>query len=183
MAIDPVGLAEISDRLGVQRDTVDRWRQRGVLPPARWTVGGRPAWAWVDIEQWAIDTGRLSTTPQAEAVWLVRTLAPVEEGDHLAHFPADSYYGVDGPVPDRHIQRWDQANYLHGYEPRGPRTPEGEQRRAAALAAAEQLGYVTTGGDSTITITDAGYGAAGIRLLIGRENPWVVWVLDGPTTE
>lgn len=57
----PVGLIEIADRLGVQRNTVDVWRQRGVLPDPDWTVGGRPAWNWPTIEQWARDSGRLVT--------------------------------------------------------------------------------------------------------------------------
>jgi predicted site-specific integrase-resolvase len=57
---EPVGLAEIADRLGVKRQTADNWQQRGVLPPPRWTVGGRPAWSWQrDIEPWARETGRL----------------------------------------------------------------------------------------------------------------------------
>ena len=55
---DPVGLAEIAERLGVARVTVDQWRQRGVLPEPRWTVGGRPAWNWPDVVMWAQTTGR-----------------------------------------------------------------------------------------------------------------------------
>ena len=58
--VDPVGLAEIADRLGVPRRNVDRWRERGVLPDPDWTVGGRPAWDWSVIERWARATGRLS---------------------------------------------------------------------------------------------------------------------------
>jgi len=58
--VDPVGLAEIAERLGVPRRNVDRWRERGVLPAPRWTVGGRPAWDWPEIEEWARATGRLS---------------------------------------------------------------------------------------------------------------------------
>lgn len=57
--VEPVGLAEIAERLGVQRRTVDRWRGRGVLPDPTWTVGGRPAWDWPIIEAWARRTGRL----------------------------------------------------------------------------------------------------------------------------
>ena len=54
-----VGIPEIAERLGVARATVDQWKWRGVLPPARWTVGGRPAWSWSEIQKWARDTHRL----------------------------------------------------------------------------------------------------------------------------
>ncbi len=58
---DPVGLAEIAQRLRVQRDTVDKWRARHLLPQPTWpSVGGRPAWHWPVIETWARDTGRLT---------------------------------------------------------------------------------------------------------------------------
>ena len=56
---DPVGLAEIAERLNVARSTVDSWRNRNLLPGHQWTVGGRPAWSWPDIEHWARQTGRL----------------------------------------------------------------------------------------------------------------------------
>jgi len=56
---EPVGLTEIADRLGVKRQTADNWQTRKVLPPPRWTVGGRPAWSWQrDIEPWVHATGR-----------------------------------------------------------------------------------------------------------------------------
>lgn len=55
----PVGLKEIAGRLGTKRGTVDRWRDRGVLPEPTWpSVGGRPAWRWGLIRDWAIETGR-----------------------------------------------------------------------------------------------------------------------------
>jgi predicted DNA-binding transcriptional regulator AlpA len=50
---DPVGAVEIAARLGVQRNTVDHWRQRDIgFPPPRWAVGGRPAWNFDDVERW-----------------------------------------------------------------------------------------------------------------------------------
>lgn len=53
---DPVGAVEIATRLGVARRTVDSWRGRGTkgdpFPEPRWTVGGRPAWNWDDVERW-----------------------------------------------------------------------------------------------------------------------------------
>lgn len=56
--VEPVGIVEIAERLGVQRATVDQWKQRGLLPEPSWTVGGRPAWNWPDIARWAHETGR-----------------------------------------------------------------------------------------------------------------------------
>jgi predicted DNA-binding transcriptional regulator AlpA len=51
---DPVGAVEIAERLGVKRGTVDMWRIRSIgFPDPRWTVGGRPAWNWDDVEAWA----------------------------------------------------------------------------------------------------------------------------------
>ncbi len=56
--LTPVGIIEIAERLGVERATVDMWKYRGLLPEPKWTVGGRPAWNWTDIERWARATGR-----------------------------------------------------------------------------------------------------------------------------
>lgn len=55
---EPVGAVEIAARLDVQRATVDRWRQRDILPAPEMTVGGRPAWWWSTILRWARATGR-----------------------------------------------------------------------------------------------------------------------------
>lgn len=56
---DPVGLAEIAERLGVKRETAGMWRHRDLLPEPRWTVSGAPAWHWPDVEAWARETDRL----------------------------------------------------------------------------------------------------------------------------
>lgn len=57
---EPVGAAEVADKLGVKPGTVATWRQRGVgFPEPRWTVGGDAAWNWPDVEAWARETGRL----------------------------------------------------------------------------------------------------------------------------
>lgn len=57
---EPVGLAEIADRLGVSSQTPYMWRHRGLLPEPSWIVSGAPAWNWPDVERWAKETGRLS---------------------------------------------------------------------------------------------------------------------------
>lgn len=59
---EPVGAVEIAERLGVRRQTVDNWRQRGRFPDPEWTVGGRPAWRWSTIDNWHRGrTARLTT--------------------------------------------------------------------------------------------------------------------------
>lgn len=64
--IEPVGLTEISDRLGYPRQTAKTWHQRGVLPPAGpGSVSGAPWWDWSAIEGWARETGRLRETAGA----------------------------------------------------------------------------------------------------------------------
>jgi predicted DNA-binding transcriptional regulator AlpA len=66
MTADPVGTVEIAARLAVARSTVDQWRQRSLgFPEPRWTVGGRPAWNWLDVEAWAVQTERLPNEPLA----------------------------------------------------------------------------------------------------------------------
>lgn len=62
--VDPVGIKEIADRLGVKRRTVDQWLQRDLrFPEPRWKVGGRPAWEWEDVEHWVLNTDRLKDKP------------------------------------------------------------------------------------------------------------------------
>lgn len=58
--MEPVGLAEIAERLGVKQQTAQMWRHRNLLPPPRWQVSRQPAWDWQDIQRWAKTTGRLS---------------------------------------------------------------------------------------------------------------------------
>ncbi len=59
MSIDPVGLAEIAERLDVRPQTAGMWRYRRLLPDPAWTISGAPAWDWPTIAKWARQTGRL----------------------------------------------------------------------------------------------------------------------------
>ena len=52
MTVDPVGLKEIAERLGVKPQTAWVWRHRDILPQPRWIISGQPAWNWPDIEKW-----------------------------------------------------------------------------------------------------------------------------------
>ena len=62
VAAEPVGLSDIARRLGVAQQTAKQWKLRGLLPEPKWTVGGRPAWDWPQIEKWAKKTGRAPGT-------------------------------------------------------------------------------------------------------------------------
>lgn len=55
---DPVGPAEIAERLGVKPKTVNVWKVRGILPTPDWTISGVPIWEWRTIRAWAQQTGR-----------------------------------------------------------------------------------------------------------------------------
>lgn len=57
MALDLVGIAEVSTRLDIPRNTLKAWRSRGTLPEERWNVSGSPIWDWDrDIVPWARET-------------------------------------------------------------------------------------------------------------------------------
>jgi hypothetical protein len=53
-----VGIAEIADRLGVERDTVHKWRYRRLLPAPDYRLAVGPVWEWDTIDRWAKATGR-----------------------------------------------------------------------------------------------------------------------------
>lgn len=59
MIQDPVGVAEIADRLGVKRQTVAVWKVRGLLPEPDVQLAMGPLWAWPSIAKWARKTGRM----------------------------------------------------------------------------------------------------------------------------
>lgn len=92
--MEPVGSIEISGFLGVKPDTIVQWRRRPQLgfPEPRWTVSGRPAWAWRDISDWSVKSGRM--------VWIANTekeaLAWVGRG---ARFPGLGYVAILGYRP------------------------------------------------------------------------------------
>ena len=57
--LELVGISEVAERLGVKRSTVDRWRQRDVMPAPGWVLSSSPVWVWGEVEAWARRTGRL----------------------------------------------------------------------------------------------------------------------------
>jgi len=50
----------IAKRLKVDRDTVQKWRSRGVLPLPDYPELANPLWDWETIKEWAHSTSRLS---------------------------------------------------------------------------------------------------------------------------
>ncbi len=60
MTPDPVGAADIAERLGVRPGTVRQWLTRYITFPApRWHVNGQATWEWAEVEAWADATGRV----------------------------------------------------------------------------------------------------------------------------
>ena len=55
---DLVGLTEISERLGISRNTPNVWRIRGQFPAPDLELAMGPLWLWHRIEEWARSTGR-----------------------------------------------------------------------------------------------------------------------------
>ncbi len=49
----------IAVRLGVTRETVQKWRTRNVLPLPDYPQLSTPVWDWETILEWADTTGRL----------------------------------------------------------------------------------------------------------------------------
>jgi predicted site-specific integrase-resolvase len=47
-----VGLTELADLLGQNRDTVRQWYHRGKLPPADCVLAAGPVWRVSTIERW-----------------------------------------------------------------------------------------------------------------------------------
>jgi hypothetical protein len=86
--MEPVGSIEIAAFLGVKPDTIVQWRRRPQLrfPEPRWTVSGRPAWAWRDISEWSIASGRMVgiANSEEEARSYVGRGVPMPGGGYLA---------------------------------------------------------------------------------------------------
>lgn len=57
-----VDITAIAGRLGVPKDTVNKWRYRGLLPAPDFDLSVGPIWEWETIESWAQSTGRLPET-------------------------------------------------------------------------------------------------------------------------
>lgn len=85
--MEPVGSIEIATFLGVKPDTIVQWRRRPQLrfPEPRWTVSGRPAWAWRDICEWSIASGRMVgiANSEEEARGYVERGLPTPRGEYL----------------------------------------------------------------------------------------------------
>ncbi len=62
MSLSPQTLVDsqlVATQLKVSRDTVQKWRSRGVLPEPDYPQLANPLWNWETIRVWAEQTGRL----------------------------------------------------------------------------------------------------------------------------
>lgn len=71
-SLDLVGPAEIAERLGVKRATVDHWRWLKILPEPDKTISGNPVWFWETIRDWNDDRSREGRWAAARARAAVR---------------------------------------------------------------------------------------------------------------
>ena len=55
-----VDITAIAERLKVPKDTVNKWRFRGLLPEPDYDLVVGPIWEWATIKEWAKRTGRLT---------------------------------------------------------------------------------------------------------------------------
>jgi len=53
-----LGIHEVADMFGVQRDTVDKWRSRDLMPDPDEVLHAGPVWWETTLIQWARKTGR-----------------------------------------------------------------------------------------------------------------------------
>ena len=81
---EPVGPAEIAERLGVAVATVYVWRHDGLLPPPRWQIFRGPVWNWRDIEAWAKSVGRLPSVERPAANCSPENLPELLSSDEVA---------------------------------------------------------------------------------------------------
>jgi predicted DNA-binding transcriptional regulator AlpA len=58
LTLDLVGVTEIAEMFGMNRVTISKWRQKGILPDPDAELTKRPLWLRSTIEQWAAKTGR-----------------------------------------------------------------------------------------------------------------------------
>lgn len=61
-----LGPCEVADLLGVERNTVDVWSHRGILPEPWAVISGTKLWPRHEIVAWAQRTGRLPAEAEAE---------------------------------------------------------------------------------------------------------------------
>lgn len=57
--LDLVDITAIAERLSVPKDTVNKWRHRGLLPDPDHPLAVGPVWEWDTIKYWAETTARI----------------------------------------------------------------------------------------------------------------------------
>ncbi len=124
---DPVGATEIAQRVGVGRATVEQWtRRHSDFPAPRWTVGGRPAWDWSDLEPWLRATHRLTGSGRVQnaATRLVLDLAAAVLAyltEHPGWVRYDDLRETFAPTlpPEREVEVADEVDAWNNDDARG----------------------------------------------------------------
>jgi len=131
--LGPWGVQEIARYARAGRDTVNKWRSRGVgLPEAR-TMSGNPYWWPDEIAAWVRDTGR---TPTFEILasdgseednipaWLITDgedsalhTAPFADGDTIQN--AIARFVAAGHLPPVELTRTEAMNNAYPWQPSG----------------------------------------------------------------
>jgi hypothetical protein len=75
---DIVSMADIARRLGLLLPVVSKWRQKGVMPPHRYSERRHQRWSWaIDIEPWLRATHRLGEFDDwPDEIWAVISTYP-----------------------------------------------------------------------------------------------------------
>jgi predicted DNA-binding transcriptional regulator AlpA len=97
--LEPVGITEIAQRLGVSRSAVDKWRFRPgkraePFPEPCGTVGGAPAWYWGHVQLWHARRNPRQTVRQG-----VATMPPPAPYDELSVAERERLAAEGAPVP------------------------------------------------------------------------------------
>jgi hypothetical protein len=73
LGVDIVGVTEIATRADVNRDTIQKWRDRHLdFPRPMATLAAGPVWSWEAIDRWLRirrSPGRPTVTAQTERSW------------------------------------------------------------------------------------------------------------------
>lgn len=107
-----VGIAEIAERAGVTKVTVQQWRQRHAdFPAPEVQLAATPVWRWPTIERWLRETGRMEQG-------MTNTLYVYDTETDEPHPIVAVYEGADNRQCEEAADRdWPSDRYGQTYSP------------------------------------------------------------------